>query len=84
MDVAFILRKRRLNPIELTAELKGTKRDTNPKVYENIEIVYRAKGESITLEELERAVNLSVSTYCSVLGMLQKSAQITWRCEVIQ
>ncbi len=83
MDVAVILRKRKLIPVQLTAEIVGTKRDLHPKMYERIELVYRAKGEGITVEELERAVNLSVSTYCSVMGMLQKSAKISWRCEII-
>jgi len=83
MDVAFILRKRRVIPVQLTAEVIGIKRDTNPKIYEKIEVVYRANGEGMTVDELERAVNLSVSTYCSVFGILQKSAEISWRCEVL-
>jgi putative redox protein len=84
MDVAFILRKRRI-PLEmLTAEVVGVKRDTNPKIYEKIEVVYRAKGEGVTVDELNRAVQLSISTYCSVFGMLQKSAEVTWRSEVIE
>ena len=84
MDVAFILRKRKVPPEQLIAEITGIKRDENPKIYEKIEIIYRGKGEGITVEELERAVKLSLSTYCSVFGMLQKAAEVTWRCEVIQ
>lgn len=83
MDVAFILRKRRVPPVELSAELLGIKRDEHPRIYEKIEIIYRAKGEGITTDELERAVKLSLSSYCSVFGMLQKVAEVTWRCEVI-
>ncbi len=84
MDVATILRKRKIVIEQLTAEVIGVKRDEHPKIYENIEIVYRAKGEGVIVEELERAVKLSLTTYCSVFGMLQKSAKVTWRCEVIQ
>ena len=84
MDVAVILRKRKVSLEQLTAEITGVKRDKQPKIYEKIEIIYRVKGEGATVEELERAVKLSLSTYCSVFGMLQKSAEITWHCEVIQ
>jgi putative redox protein len=84
MDIAAILRKRQVPPEILEAEITGLKRDTHPKIYQNIEIVYRARGAGITLEELERAAGLSFSTYCSVLGMLKQVAQTTYRCELIE
>jgi len=83
MDIAFILRKRRLPPEILEVSLKGVKRDEHPKIYETIEVVYRAKGPGLTIEELEKAAKLSMTTYCSVFGMLQKVAEVTYKCEIL-
>lgn len=83
MDVIAILHKRQLQPTFFEVLVKGFKRDLHPKIYERIEVVYRAAGEGITEEELERAASLSQSTYCPVFAMLRAVAEVTWRCEVV-
>ena len=83
MDVAFILRKRRLEPKILEVKLEGELREGHPKYFKNIQLIYRAKGPGITIEELERAASLSFKSYCAILGMLQKAVEITYRCEII-
>ncbi|MBM3327989.1 MAG: OsmC family protein [Calditrichaeota bacterium] len=83
MDVEFILRKRQLKLEHLEVHLTGVKRAEHPRIYESIHAAYRAKGEGITKDEMERAVNLSHTTYCSVFGMLRQIADVTWECEVI-
>jgi putative redox protein len=84
MDVAFILRKRKLTIDKLEVLLEGVKRDEHPRIYEEIAITYRAAGSGISVEELERAAALSLKTYCSIFGMLQKVVRVTWKCEVIK
>lgn len=84
MDVAFILRKRHIPPQRLEVLLTGSKRDENPKVFDKIEVTYRAKGEGITVEELEGAAALSMKTYCSVFGMLKAVAAVSHKCEVME
>lgn len=83
MDVVFILRKRRLEPERFEIEVEGIEREEHPRMFKKISIVYRAGGSGITLRELERAVGLSQKTYCSVSAMLAKTAEINWRCELI-
>jgi putative redox protein len=83
MDVALILRKRRTPAERLEAKVTGIKRDQHPKIYQKIEIVYRAKGEGITIEELDKAAKLSLDVYCSVFGMLKQIAEVSYRCELI-
>lgn len=84
MDVVFILRKRRLEPEQFEVVLEGTKRREHPRIFTEINITYRAKGEGITLKELEKAASLSFNTYCSVLGMLKESADVRFQCELIE
>lgn len=84
MDVVFILRKRKLEPEQFEVLLEGTKREEHPRIYEKIRMIYRAKGEGITLEELEKASALSFNTYCAVVGMLKQACDITYTCELIE
>ena len=84
MDVVFILRKRKHEPEQFEVVLEGIKRDEHPRIFTEINVIYRAKGEGITIEELERAAGLSMKTYCAIFGMLSKAAEVNWRCEIIE
>lgn len=83
MDVVFILRKRKIELDAFELELEGTKREEHPRIYESINLTYRARGAGLTVSEMERAVGLSIEKYCSVFGMLKSSAKIAWTCELI-
>ena len=83
MDAIYILRKRRLEPEIFEVKLEGIERKEHPRIYENIDVVYRAKGPGITIEELEKAASLSINKYCSIFGMLRENTEINWRCELI-
>ncbi|NQT34009.1 OsmC family protein [bacterium] len=84
MDIIFILKKRKRELEQFEIRIEGTKRDEHPKIFEEINIVYRAKGEGITMKELERAASLSMEKYCSVSAMLRNSVKINWKCELIE
>jgi putative redox protein len=83
MDVVNILRKRKLKPDRFEIKVEGVKRETFPRRFEEIDILYRATGKGLTLKELERAVLLSMNTYCSVSAMLKGMVEINWKCEII-
>jgi len=76
-DVAVILKKKKINvdgfDIFLTAEVQ----ETHPQVYTKINLEYVFYGNDIPKEAVERAIELSQKTYCSVTAMLQKSIEIT-------
>ncbi|KAF0152222.1 MAG: OsmC/Ohr family protein [Ignavibacteria bacterium] len=76
-DVAVILKKKKINvdgfDIFLTAEVQ----ETHPQVYTKITVEYVFYGKGIPAEAVERAIELSQKTYCSVTAMLQKSIEIT-------
>ena len=76
-DVAVILKKKKINvegfEINLTAEMQ----ETHPQVYTKINVEYVFYGSDIPKEAVERAIELSQKTYCSVTAMLQKAVEIT-------
>ncbi|MGB8643643.1 MAG: OsmC family protein [Anaerolineae bacterium] len=81
MDVVSILTKMR-EPLEgLEVETRGVRREQEPRIFTHIEVVYHLKGK-VKSESVERAIALSRSKYCTVEGMLEKSADITTRYEI--
>ncbi len=75
VDVYTILKKKR-QPVEsIEIKVKGIRRDTHPRTYERIEVVFLT-NEEVDIKALERAVRLSVEKYCSVYAMLSGSASI--------
>lgn len=81
-DVVSILKKKR-QPLEaLEVICSGERAAEPPKVYTKLEVVYRLRGK---LEEaaVKHAIELSEQKYCSVSAMLQKTATLTWRHEIL-
>jgi len=68
-DVVDILRKGR-QPLEgLEVEVSGERREEPPRRYTRLRLVYRIRGE-VDRSKAERAVALSLETYCSVFHSL--------------
>ena len=84
MDVISILRKKRQEVSGLAVEVHGTRVDKHPKVYEQIEVIYRVEGKEVDARALERAIELSETRYCPVMAMVGKTAEIASRYEIEQ
>lgn len=76
-DVVSILKKKRAPvdrfEIHLTAEVA----DEHPQVFTKIHVEYVFFGDGIRKEDVERAIELSETKYCSVSAMLRASVAIT-------
>jgi putative redox protein len=81
-DVVSILKKKRQKLQALEVICSGERAPEPPTVWIRLEILYRLHG---TLDEsaVKRAIELSESKYCSVSAMLQKTAKLTWRHEIL-
>jgi|SRR6185437_3800356 putative redox protein len=80
-DVVSILQKKRepFTALEVTA--KAEKAPRPPRVYTDIELLYRVRGR-VSRKAVEDAVRLSEEKYCSVSAMLSKTAKIALRIEL--
>jgi putative redox protein len=81
-DVVSILKKQR-QPLEsLEVVCSGERAAEPPRVWTKLEILYRLRGK---LEEhaVKRAIELSEQKYCSVSAMLQKTATLKWKHEIV-
>ncbi len=77
MDVVSVLRKMRQDVTAYEMSGHGIRADTHPKVFVAIEVEHIFTGLMLSASSVRRAVELSATRYCSVGGMLQKTATIT-------
>ncbi len=81
-DVVIILKKKRQELQALEVICSGERATEPPKVWTKLEVLYRLRGR---LDEVavQRAIQLSEEKYCSVSAMLQKTAKLSWRYEIL-
>lgn len=76
-DVAVILQKKKVKFDDFEMNIEAEQQETHPQVFTKIHLEYVFYGSNIPKEAVERAIELSQNTYCSVTAMLQKSVEIT-------
>jgi putative redox protein len=84
MDVISILRKKRQIITGLEMNVKGEKAEDYPKIYETVHVEYVVKGKEVQKEAVERAIQLSLTKYCSVGATLAKAGTITSSYRIIE
>lgn len=76
-DVVSILKKKRVTLEGFETRLSAEVRDEHPQVFTSIHVEYMFYGGDISPADVERAIELSISKYCSVSAMLKESINIT-------
>jgi putative redox protein len=77
-DVISILRKKRVALDEFEIHITAEQRDEHPQVFTKIHVEYVVRGDDIRSQDVERAIELSETKYCSVSAMLKPGVPITW------
>ena len=83
-DVASILQKKRAPMTGFEIHLLGNESEEHPKVFKDIHIEYIIKGKDVKPQDVERAIELSTSKYCSVSAMLKASVKITHSYKIVE
>jgi len=83
MDVVSILAKMKVVPDKFWMEISAEVSDEHPKVFNQIKLIYYFKGENLSFEKLEKAVNLSKEKYCAVSAMLSKTAEMQIEIKIV-
>ena len=65
VDVLSILQKMRQNVENLTVDIEGERADDHPMVYTDVTVTYNLSGKDIDSQAVEKAINLSMTKYCS-------------------
>jgi putative redox protein len=83
MDVIDILRKKRQEVTGFEVNVAGPRASEHPMVFTEINLEYVVRGRNLDPKAVERAIELSLTKYCSVNTMLQNSgAKITSRYRI--
>ncbi len=85
MDVLSIVRKKRrtVTAFRLTAEAERA--PEHPRVFTRIHLRYELTSPDATEQDLQRAIELSQTTYCSASIMVRRSGcHITWEARVVR
>jgi putative redox protein len=84
MDIVSILRKKKQELMGLEIDVRGQKAEHYPKKYTDIDIEFIIKGRNISEDAVKRAIDLSMSKYCSVKATLEGSAKMSFSYRIIQ
>jgi putative redox protein len=82
-DVVPILKKKRTPLQKLEIYVKGNEREQHPRIFTDIHVEYVFYGEGLKSEDIERAIELSTTKYCSVSAILAASAPITHSYRIV-
>lgn len=82
-DVVLILQRGRHAIEGCEVQLEAARADNDPKVFTHIEYAYEIRGRNLPRAAVERAVQLSHEKYCSASAMLEKTATLVYRIDLI-
>jgi putative redox protein len=77
-DVVLILEKMRAGLTALRIEAEGTRRAEDPKRYTALHFVFHIAGSAVDETRARRAIELSMTKYCSVLHSLASDIAVTY------
>lgn len=84
MDVISILQKMKQPVTGLEVRLHGEQNPNHPKYYTSVELTFVVRGAGVERERVERAIELSRTTYCSAVNSLRPDCQVTTAIELVE
>ena len=85
IDVLEIIRKKRKNVTNLNVITKADRKSVEegyPRIFKRIHLNFILESTDASEKDLQQAIELSIGKYCSVAGMLNKSAEISYSWEL--
>lgn len=79
IDVVDILTKMKVVFSDLVIEVEADQTQEHPKVYTDINIMYKLKTAKENEDKVKKAIDLSLEKYCGVSAMLKKNSPIHYK-----
>ena len=83
-DIVSILKKKKVDLDDYEVNISAEMADEHPKVYTKINLEFVLYGENINEKDVERAIELSETKYCSVSAMLNNSVEINHTYKIVK
>jgi putative redox protein len=82
IDLISILKKQKQNLLDLVVEVTAEReKDKTPSLFTEVHLHYILTG-NLDEDKVKRALELAVEKYCSVVKILEKTAQVTYTWEI--
>ncbi len=82
IDVVLILEKMRVKINGFSIDATGERVEDPPKRFRALKLVFKLAGDGLDRAKAERAVQLSVEKYCSVIHTLAPDVQLDYEIEL--
>jgi putative redox protein len=79
IDVIHIMKRRRAEVTGFRVNVTGERAEDHPKRYTRILIEYVLEGKGITSKDVERAIKLSTTKYCSATASMNAQVETSYR-----
>ena len=76
-DVVVILEKMRVTLRDFRIEASGERREKEPRRYTAMHLEYHLQGDGLDEAKAQRAIELSITKYCSVMHSLAPDIRVT-------
>jgi putative redox protein len=83
-DVISILQKKQQPVLGFEVNVSAIRATEHPKVFTEIDLEFVVTGHDIDPKAVERAIDLSLTKYCSVNLMLEKAVKINHRYRIVE
>jgi putative redox protein len=84
VDVLLIMQKRRARITDFQVDIRGQRAEEHPRCYTKIHIEYVLTGTSVKSKDVERAIQLSETKYCSALASLNAEIEHSYHIHEAQ
>ncbi len=82
IDVVDILEKMRVPFASLEIDVETEQTEDHPRIFKDINIIYKVKMDEENREKLRKAIDLSLEKYCGVAAMLKKNSRILYEIRI--
>jgi putative redox protein len=83
-DVTSILSKKKIKLEGFEINITAESADEHPQVFTKMHLEYIFYGKDIPVKDIERAIELSLTKYCSVTAMLKKAMPIEHSYRIVE
>lgn len=81
-DVVSIMQKKRRELHKLQVEVTSEQEPDPPWTFRGIHLLFRLQGRDLNQKDVEQAIKLSLTKYCSVASTISGKAEITFAFEI--
>jgi putative redox protein len=82
MDVISILKKMKVEVSGFNVKVEGMLNEEHPKLFTAIHLIYEFTGNSLPVDKIKHAIELSQEKYCGVIATLKKAVKISYEIKI--